>query len=204
MKYSTRFGENSWNFLSKQLAEVRLCRMLKMASPSRSQGCQRATVSTAPPSGARKRTSRRGVPQARQVQRGNRPWRQRTPSVRRLHVRQWPGTVSNSQPHVQHTHLVAALAAFCTRAPLGAAMADPAVGVLPVGDAPIHETALAAADAFPDHDGLFEVGDAAPDGLLAAWFAVGLLRSEVWFVHLFEFLSSQFSKPKIQNWKPKT
>ena len=91
--------------------------MLKMVSPPRRQGCQWATVSTASPSGARKRISRRGVPQARQVQRRIRPWRQRTPSVRRLHVRQWPGTVPNSQPQVQHTHLMAAPAAFCTRAP---------------------------------------------------------------------------------------
>ena len=75
---------------------------------------------------------------------------------------------------------------------LGAALADSAMGVLPVGDAPIHEAAVAAADAFPDHDGFFEVGNAAPDGLLAAWLAVGLLGSEVWFVHLFEFLVSSF------------
>ena len=91
--------------------------MLKMASPPWGQGCQRATVSTALPSGARKRPSRRGVPQTRQVQRGSRPWRQRTPSVRRLHARQRPGTVPNSQPQVQHTHLVAVPVASCTKAP---------------------------------------------------------------------------------------
>ena len=117
MEYSTRFGENHWNFPSKRLAAVRFCRMLKMAAPPRRQGCQRATVSTASPSGARRRKSRWDVPQARQVRRGSRRWRQRTPSVRRLHVRQWPGMVPKSQPQVQQTHLVAAAAASCTRAP---------------------------------------------------------------------------------------
>ena len=91
--------------------------MLNFSSPHRGQGRQRDTDATAPPDRAKKRKVRRVAPQARQVQRGVRFRRQRRPSVEPLHVRQWPGAVSNSQPHVQHTHLVRAPAAFCTSAP---------------------------------------------------------------------------------------
>ena len=91
--------------------------MLNLSSPPWRQGCQWATVSTAWPSGTKKRPSRRDVPQARQVQRGISPWRQRTPLVRQRQIRQRPGAVPNSQPQAQHTHLVAAPAASCTRAP---------------------------------------------------------------------------------------
>ena len=91
--------------------------MMNFSSHHRGQGRQRDTDATAPPSREKKRKLRRVDPQARQVQRGVRLRRQRRPSVEPLHVRHWPGAVSNSQPHVQHTHLVTAPAAFCTSAP---------------------------------------------------------------------------------------
>lgn len=91
--------------------------MMKFTSQRRGQGCQRDTDATAPPDRANGRKVRRVEPQARQVQRPVRFRRQRSPSVQLLHVRQWPGAVSNSQPHVQHTHFVTAPAAFCTKAP---------------------------------------------------------------------------------------
>ena len=116
-EYSTRFGENHSSWLYKQLANVRLCKMMNFSSHRRGQGCQRDRDSMASPRRAKIRALRRVDPQARQVQRVVRSRRQRKPSVQPLHVRQWPGAVSKSQPHVQHTHLVSAPAAFCTRAP---------------------------------------------------------------------------------------
>ena len=116
-EYSTHFGENHSSWLRKQLANVRLCEMMKFSSHHRGQGYQRVTDATAPPNREKRRKVRRVDPQARQVQHIVRPRRQRKPSVEPLHVRHWPGAVSNSQPHVQHTHLVTAPAAFCTSAP---------------------------------------------------------------------------------------
>ena len=116
-KYSTRFGENHSSWLHKQLANVRLCKMMNFSSHRRGQGCQRDTEATASSNRAKKPNLRRVAPQTRQVQRIVRPLRQRTPSVQSLHAPQWPGAVSKSQPQVQHTHLVTAPAAFCTNAP---------------------------------------------------------------------------------------
>ena len=91
--------------------------MMNFSSPRRGQGCQRDTDATAPFNRPKKPKVGRPDPQTRQVQRVVRYRRQRKPSVRALQMGQWPCTVSNSQPHVQHTHLVTPPAAFCTSAP---------------------------------------------------------------------------------------
>ena len=91
--------------------------MMNFSSPRHGHGCQRDTDATAPLNRPKEPKVRRADPQARQVQRVVRYRRQRKPSVQALHVRQWPGAVSNSQPHAQHTHLVTPPAAFCTSAP---------------------------------------------------------------------------------------
>ena len=91
--------------------------MMNFSSHHRGQGRQRDTDSTASSRRAKMPNFCWVAPQTRQVQRIVRPVRQRTPSVQPLHVPQWPGVVSKSHPHVQHTHLVTAPAAFCTNAP---------------------------------------------------------------------------------------
>ena len=91
--------------------------MMNFSSHHSRQDCQRDTDSTTSPSGAKILNLRRVSPQTRQVQRVVRRRRQCRPSVRPLQSPQWPGVVSNSQPHDQHTHLVTAPAAFCTNAP---------------------------------------------------------------------------------------
>ena len=91
--------------------------MMKFSSARRDQDCHRDRDPTASPSRTKINPWRCAAPQARQVQRVVRPRRQRRPSVKSSHWRQRPRAVSKSQPHVQHTHLVTAPAAFRTCAP---------------------------------------------------------------------------------------
>ena len=117
LEYSTRFGENHPIWPCKQLANVRLCKMMNFSSPRRDQECQRDRDPTASVNRGKTNPWRRVAPQSRQVQHVVSPRRQRMPSVLSLHWRQRPGAVSKSQPHVQHTHLVTAPSAFRTCAP---------------------------------------------------------------------------------------